>query len=58
MDNIKLIQQHDQSGFSHYCACWANNHSGWAKMKKAHHKRAMKQVRIMAKKEIKEQIFE
>lgn len=23
-----------QSEFSHRCACWANNHNGWAKMKK------------------------
>lgn len=24
-----------QSEFSHRYACWANNHNGWAKMKKS-----------------------
>ena len=28
----------DQSEFSHRCACWARNHMGWPKMKKAHKK--------------------
>lgn len=25
----------DQSEFDHQYACWANNHMGWAKMKKS-----------------------
>lgn len=35
-----------ESEFSHRYACWANNHNGWAKMKKANKriaKRRMKQ---------------
>lgn len=35
-----------QSEFSHHCACWAANHNGWAKMKRANKriaKRRMKQ---------------
>ena len=35
-----------ESEFSHHCACWAANHMGWAKMKKANKriaKRRMKQ---------------
>lgn len=34
-----------QSEFSHRFACWANNHRGWAKMKKSnkrHAKRSLK----------------
>lgn len=23
-----------QDWFSYHCACWANNHNGWSKMKK------------------------
>lgn len=32
----------DQSEFSHCFACWANNHMGWAKAKKANKKIAKK----------------
>ena len=34
---FKVMQkQYDcQSEFSHQYACWANNHNGWAKMKKS-----------------------
>ena len=35
----------DQSEFSHKCACWANNHRGWAKMKKRNRKLAKKRLR-------------
>ena len=31
--------------FDHYFACWANNHMGWAKMKKYHKKLAKKRLR-------------
>lgn len=34
-----------QSEFSHKYACWANNHNGWAKMKKAHKRIAKKRLK-------------
>lgn len=34
-----------QSEFSHRFACWANNHNGWSKMKKANKKIAKKRER-------------
>lgn len=51
-DNLQKFQKRDQSEFSHRYASWARNHSGWAKMKKAHHKRGLKEDRRTAKKEI------
>ena len=43
-----------QSEFDHQCACWANNHMGWAKMKKANKKIAKKRLRRKIQKQIKE----
>ena len=43
-----------QSPFSHYFACWVNNHNGWRKMKKTNKKRAKKRWRDAWKKEVKE----
>lgn len=34
-----------QSEFDHRWACWANNHKGWAKMKKYNKKLAKKRLR-------------
>lgn len=34
-----------QSEFSHRYACWANNHNGWAKMKKTHKRIAKKRLK-------------
>ena len=34
-----------QSEFDHRYACWANNHRGWAKMKKYNKKLAKKRLR-------------
>lgn len=34
-----------QSEFSHRYACWANNHRGWAKMKKRNKRIAKKRLR-------------
>ena len=34
-----------QSEFSHRYACWANNHRGWAKMKRKNRKLAKKRLR-------------
>ena len=41
-----------QSEFSHHFACWANNHRGWAKMKKFNKKVAKKRLRRETRKEI------
>ena len=43
-----------QSEFDHCYACWANNHMGWAKMKKANKKIAKKRLRRKIQKQIKE----
>ena len=40
-----------QSEFSHRFACWANNHRGWAKMKKANKRIAKRRLRSAQKKE-------
>lgn len=45
-----------QSEFSHRYACWANNHAGWAKMKKSNKKLAKKKERERLRKEIDNQI--
>lgn len=43
-----------ESEFSHRYACWANNHRGWAKMKRDNKKIAKKRERNNWKKEVKE----
>ena len=40
-----------QSEFDHRFACWANNHNGWSKMKKANKRLAKKRERRAWKKE-------
>lgn len=40
-----------QSEFSHHYACWANNHRGWAKMKKANKKIAKHRLKDELRKE-------
>ena len=42
----------DQSEFSHRYACWANNHMGWAKAKKANKKIAKKREKRELDKQI------
>lgn len=39
-----------ESEFSHRFACWANNHMGWAKMKKSNKRIAKKRERRELKK--------
>lgn len=36
-----------QSEFSHRYACWANNHRGWAKMKKQHRRLAKRRLNVL-----------
>lgn len=51
---IKRRQYSDrgQSEFSHIYACWANNHNGWAKMKKKNRRLFKKKLREETRKEI------
>ena len=39
-----------QSEFSHRYACWANNHNGWAKMKKKNRRLAKRKMKREEKK--------
>lgn len=48
----RFITNHRQDEFSHKFACWANNHNGWAKMKKANKKLAKKRLRREDRKEM------
>ena len=41
-----------QSEFSHLFASWANNHNGWAKMKKANKRIAKRRLRRIEKEEM------
>lgn len=43
-----------QSEFSHRFACWANNHRGWAKMKKFNKRLAKRRLKQKLRKELKE----
>lgn len=45
-----------QSEFSHKYACWANNHMGWAKMKKENRKLSKRRLNQELEKEIKEEL--
>lgn len=45
-----------QSEFSHRYACWANNHMGWAKMKKANRKLAKKKLKREIQKEMRDEL--
>lgn len=45
-----------QSEFSHYYACWAKNHMGWAKMKKSNKKLAKRRMKQKLKKKLKEEL--
>lgn len=44
----------DESEFSHRWACWANNHMGWAKMKKSNKRIAKRREKRDLVKRIKE----
>lgn len=45
-----------QSEFSHRYACWANNHNGWAKMKKFNKKLAKRRLKRDLRKELLEEV--
>ena len=42
--SYKKYIQKEQSEFDHRWACWANNHMGWAKMKKANRRLAKRRM--------------
>lgn len=48
----------NQSEFSHRCACWANNHNGWAKAKKCNKRIAKKRERRALKKQVEDMLDE
>ena len=41
-----------QSEFDHHYACWANNHRGWAKMKKSNKRLAKRREKRQLRKEM------
>lgn len=47
-----------QSEFSHQFSCWARNHNGWAKMKKANKKLAKKRLKRWQQKEVSHEVPE
>ena len=47
-----------QSEFSHHYACWAKNHSGWAKMKKFNRHLAKVRLKQQIQKEIEFELME
>ena len=47
-----------QSEFSHRYACWANNHRGWAKAKKANKRIAKKRERRKCRKEMEDEVHD
>lgn len=47
-----------QSEFSHRYACWARNHMGWAKMKRANRKLAKARTKRAVRKQIEKETEE
>ncbi len=50
----RQFSEYGQSWFSKQCACWANNHNGWSKMKKKNRRRLKSKLKQEQKKEIRE----
>ena len=51
-NNIWKSKLDYQSEFDHRFACWANNHSGWAKMKKFNKRLAKRRLKQDLQKQI------
>lgn len=51
-NNIWKSKLDYQSEFSHRFACWANNHNGWAKMKKFNKRLAKRRLKQELRKEL------
>ena len=54
--NRRQFSDNGQSWFSRRCACWANNHRGWQKMKKKNKRMFKKKFRRETEKEIEQEI--
>ena len=52
-NNIWKSKLDYQSEFSHRFACWANNHNGWAKMKKFNKRLAKRRLKNELRKDLK-----
>ena len=52
----RQFSDNGQSWFSHYYACWANNHRGWQKMKKKNKRMFKKKFRRETEKEIEREL--
>lgn len=52
LDNIWKGNLEYQSEFSHHFASWANNHMGWAKMKKSNKRLAKRRLKQEFRKEV------
>ena len=50
-DTFRGLRKWCWSEFDHRYACWANNHAGWAKMKRFERKRMRKPEKARAMKE-------
>lgn len=55
-DLLKRMSKQWESKFSHRYACWANNHNGWAKMKKTNLRLAKRKAKRLYQKEIEIQL--
>ena len=47
-----------QSEFSHKYACWANNHNGWAKLKKMNRRLAKRKIAREAQRDIQNEQYD
>ena len=54
-NNIWKSKLDFQSEFDHRFACWANNHNGWARMKKFNKRLAKRRLKNELRKELNEQ---
>lgn len=51
-NNIWKSKLDYQSEFDHRFACWANNHNGWAKMKKFNKRLAKRRLKQETRREL------
>lgn len=52
----RQFSENHHSWFSHDCACWANNHNGWRKMKKKNRRLFKKKYKREVQKDINEEL--
>ena len=56
-DTLKKVQHQYLDEFDHHYACWAANHNGWRKAKRANHRIALAKDRRIAKSEINKSLY-